>query len=109
MTAAQGTQREGPAPVTLINVFEVPQGREDEFLAGWQRTAAFMRQQPGFRATRLPVIVSEQAQLRNVNVAECERPAAFQRAVDQDAFRAGADAMASAEAHPTLCRLAAAS
>ena len=107
MTAAQGTQGEGPAPVTLINVFEVPQGRDDEFLAGWQRTAAFMRQQPGFRSTRLHVTLSEQAQFRYVNVAEWESPAAFQRAVGQDAFRAVAGAIAFAEAHPSLYRVAA--
>ena len=109
MTAGQGIPGEGPAPVTLINVFEVPQDREEEFLAGWQRTAEFMRQQPGFHSTRLHASLSDEAQFRYVNVAEWESPAAFQRAVSQDAFRAVAREIAFAEAHPSLYRLAAAS
>ena len=40
-------------PVTLINPFEVPAGKEAEALAFWEKAAAFMKQQPGFISTRL--------------------------------------------------------
>jgi hypothetical protein len=39
-------------PVTLINPFEVPAGKEAEAVAFWEKVAAFMKQQPGFISTR---------------------------------------------------------
>jgi heme-degrading monooxygenase HmoA len=107
MSGAEATMQGAHPPVILINVFEVPAGRDEEFLAGWQRTAEYMRQQPGFRSTRLHVSLNAQAQFRYVNLAEWEDPASFQRAVSQDAFRAVARDIAFAEAHPSLYRVAA--
>jgi heme-degrading monooxygenase HmoA len=105
MRTANDIGRATPPPVTLINVFEVPAGRDQEFLAGWQRTAEFMRRQPGFVSTRLHVSLNEQAQFRYVNVAEWEDPGAFQKAVGQDAFREVARDIGFAEAHPSLYRV----
>lgn len=34
--------------VALINPFEVPEGKEEEALAFWERVAEYMRKQPGF-------------------------------------------------------------
>ena len=92
--------------VTLINVFEVPAGRDDEFVAGWQRTADYMRKQPGFLSTRLHVSLNGTAQFRYVNVAEWQDPKAFQSAVGQAGFREVAQQIAFAEAHPSLYRVA---
>jgi heme-degrading monooxygenase HmoA len=92
--------------VTLINVFEVPAGRDEEFVAGWQRTADYMREQPGFLSTRLHVSLDENAQFRYVNLAEWVDPRAFQSAVGQDGFREVARQIAFAEAHPSLYRVA---
>jgi heme-degrading monooxygenase HmoA len=92
--------------VTLINVFEVPAGRDEEFVAGWQRTADYMREQPGFLSTRLHVSLDGTAQFRYINLAEWQDPKAFQAAVGQDAFREVARGIAFAEAHPSLYRIA---
>ena len=92
--------------VTLINAFEVPAGRDEEFVAGWQRTADYMRGQPGFLSTRLHVSLDETAQFRYVNVAEWQDPKAFQAAVGQDGFREVAREIAFARAHPSLYRVA---
>jgi heme-degrading monooxygenase HmoA len=42
-----------PSPVTLINSFEVPEGRVDECLALWREAAAVLKRQPGYIATHL--------------------------------------------------------
>ncbi len=40
--------------VTLLNVFIVPEGKEEEFVANWKRTAAhFHKSTPGFVETHL--------------------------------------------------------
>ena len=41
------------APVTLMNSFLVPEGRDDEFLALWLETSEYFRAQPGFLSLRL--------------------------------------------------------
>jgi hypothetical protein len=39
--------------VVLINPFEVPEGKDEEFLAEWEAAKAFMERQPGYIVTRL--------------------------------------------------------
>ena len=73
--------------VILINPFEVPPGNDDEFLSGWERAADYMRQQPGFIATRLHRALSPEARFRFINVAEWESPQHFQAAVGSEEFR----------------------
>ena len=41
------------ANVVLINAFEVPSGKEEEFLQGWEEARDFMQVQKGDVATRL--------------------------------------------------------
>jgi heme oxygenase (mycobilin-producing) len=55
--------------VTLINPFEVPVGREDEFVERWKQAADYLRQQEGFISTRLHQSLDPQAAFRFVNVA----------------------------------------
>lgn len=88
--------------VVLINVFEVPEGRGDEFVSGWQIAAAHMRTQPGYISTRLHESLDPHAGYRFVNVAEWESPQAFQAAINAPEFRAAAHAIAFATAHPSL-------
>lgn len=72
----------------LINPFEVPENVSDEqFMAGWQRAADFMRSQPGFVNAHLHRAVSPEARFRFVNVAEWESPQAFQAVFASEAFR----------------------
>lgn len=73
--------------VILINPFEVPPENDDEFLKGWEQAADYMRQQPGFIATRLHRALSPNARFRFVNVAEWESAQHFQAAVGSEEFR----------------------
>ena len=72
----------------LINPFEVDDATsDDEFLAGWERGASYLRMQPGFVDARLHRALSDDARFRFVNVASWASPAAFQAAVTGDGFR----------------------
>ena len=75
------------ANVILINPFEVPEGTDEDFLAGWEAAAEYMRAQPGFVSSRLHRAVSPHAKFRFVNVAEWASPQDFQAAVTSDRFR----------------------
>ena len=37
--------------VTLINCFEIPEGREEEFRAGWLKLTAAIKDAPGYMGT----------------------------------------------------------
>ena len=74
--------------VTLINVFEVKPGLEDEALAYWERCAAVLRKQPGFVSTRLHRALRPDARFALVNVAEWESPQRFEAAVSSREFEA---------------------
>ena len=75
------------ANVVLINPFEIPQHvSDDDFLAGWQRAADYLRTQPGFVSTRLHRAISPDPRFRFINVAECESPQHFHAAVTDPAF-----------------------
>ena len=92
-------------PVTLINVFEVPQEELDAFIADWRTRAEFMSRQPGFRSFRLHRAVSPDSKFQLVNVAEWDSPEALQSAVGHPDFQAGIRHVAetfTATAHPGL-------
>ncbi|HEX4527821.1 MAG TPA: antibiotic biosynthesis monooxygenase family protein [Acidimicrobiia bacterium] len=59
-------------PVTLINSFVVPEGRDEAFLELWTETSRYFRAQPGFVSLRLHRAVSSDAPHRFVNVAVWE-------------------------------------
>ncbi len=67
--------------VVLINAFEVPVDRDDEFLQGWEAARDFMQRQPGYVATRLHRSLDPTARFRFINVAEWATPADFQAAI----------------------------
>lgn len=71
----------------LINSFEVPQGKEEEFLQAWKEAAEHLRHEPGFLSTQLHQSLDPQARFRFVNVAEWESPQHFQAALSTEAFR----------------------
>ena len=74
-------------PVTLINCFEIPEGREDEFFALWQEINAYMRTKPGYLSHKLHRAITPGAPFRFVNVAQWASAAQFQAAHDEG-FRA---------------------
>ena len=88
--------------VTLINVFEVPVGEDEEFTAGWERAAEFLREQEGFISSALHQILAPDATFRFINVARWESPAAFQKAVTAPGFPGG---QMRHKAHPALYRV----
>ena len=49
--------------VVLVNCFEVPAGREDEFFHHWGTLAAWFRTQPGYVSNRLPAATTERISL----------------------------------------------
>ena len=70
----------------LINVFEVPEGRDEEFLAGWEEAKRFMERQPGYVSTALHRSLDPAARFRYVNVAVWESPEHFSAALHHPEF-----------------------
>jgi heme oxygenase (mycobilin-producing) len=81
------TDRTAPAPVqphtggvTLINLFEVPAGREAAFVAMWHSMAAWFRTQPGYVSNRLHRAMSPNARYAFVNVVQWRSAAEYHAA-----------------------------
>ena len=91
--------------VTLINAFEVPAGKEEQFLEMWHEAAEYMRHAPGFRSTRLHESLDPQAQFRFVNIVQWESPEHFQAAINSEAFQQISQKMPLVTAHPALYRV----
>lgn len=68
------------APVTLINVFTVPAGKEDEAIAFWDASAKFLEKQPGYISTALHKTILPDAKYLLVNVAKWESAKVFRDA-----------------------------
>ena len=73
-------------PITFINCFEVPSGRDDEFVALWRAINQYMRGKPGYLGTRLHRSASADARYRFVNVARWQS-AEHCKAAHDDGFR----------------------
>jgi heme-degrading monooxygenase HmoA len=69
-------------PVTFINCFEVPSGREDEFFALWGEVNQYMRAQPGYISHRFHRAIQSEARFAFVNVVLWETPEAWAKAHD---------------------------
>jgi heme oxygenase (mycobilin-producing) len=74
------------AHAVLINVFEVPEGQDDAFLAGWEEARQFMAQQPGYISTALHRSLDPAARFRFINIATWESPEAFFAALNHPKF-----------------------
>jgi heme-degrading monooxygenase HmoA len=83
--AAPTTHHDGP--VTLVNSFVVPSGRDEAFLQIWAETSTYFRLQPGFIALRMHRAVTPGAAYRYVNVAVWASATEFAQAHDTDEFR----------------------
>jgi heme-degrading monooxygenase HmoA len=71
---------------TLFNLFEVPTGAEERFLAGWQRARDFIDERGGLAATTLHQSITPHAEFRFVNVAEIDSVETWRGAVMSDDF-----------------------
>jgi heme-degrading monooxygenase HmoA len=83
-------------PVTLMNSFIVPEGRDEEFVKLWTETSEYFRAQPGFLSLRLHRAVTPGTPYRYVNVARWASDAdyraphgtaEFRQLVTQEAWR----------------------
>lgn len=73
--------------VTLVNCFEVPQGREQEFFSLWQKVNDYMRGKKGYLEHKLHRSLASDARFRFINIARWASLEEFQAAHD-DGFRA---------------------
>lgn len=74
-------------PVTFVNSFVVPEGRDQAFLALWTETSRYFRAQPGFLSLRLHRAVSHGVEHRFVNMARWASEAHFRAPHATDEFR----------------------
>lgn len=92
-------------PLTLINVFEVPEGEADQFVAAWERTRDYLAAQPGYVETALHQAVSPGTDFQFVNVARWRTAEEFGAAIQSPGFRELAAGLAGYRAHPGLYRV----
>lgn len=82
MQPAPPTEEAASDPVTLINSFEVPPGRDGAFLALWGEINTYMKTKPGCLSHRLHRALSPEAPFRFINVATWRSRADFEAAHD---------------------------
>lgn len=68
-------------PVTLINVFEIEEGKLDAALAMWTASRDLLQQQPGYISTALHQALMPDARFQLINIAQWESAEAFQNAM----------------------------
>lgn len=73
--------------VILVNRFQVPVGREEEFFALWQQVNSYMRNKKGYVGHKLHRSLAPDAEYRFINVAQWSSLQEFNAAHD-DGFRA---------------------
>jgi heme-degrading monooxygenase HmoA len=73
--------------IRYINCFEVPEGRDDEFMAAFAEVNDFMASRPGYLGHRLHRSLSSDARFRFVNYVEWESVDHW-RAAHGEEFRA---------------------
>lgn len=78
-------------PATMINCFEVPPGREDEFYAMWSKVNEYQKTQPGFLAHKMHRALAPEAKFRFINVVQFETFEQYQTAVASKEFLALAE------------------
>jgi heme-degrading monooxygenase HmoA len=59
--------------VTLINVFSVPNGKEDDFVNWWQGVKAAITVQQGFISGKLHRSIKQESRYNFINVAVWEK------------------------------------
>ena len=76
-------------PLTLINPFEVPEGKLEETIAMWEQARDFLQQQPGYISTALHQSVKSDARFQLINVAKWDSADAFAAATKKMWAEAG--------------------
>jgi antibiotic biosynthesis monooxygenase (ABM) superfamily enzyme len=91
---------------TLINCFEVPNDREEEFLALWHEADALLRDRGGYATTRLHKAVGPDSRYRYINIAELDSVETWRDVITSPAFTAIAARMADFQSTPGLYTVA---
>jgi heme-degrading monooxygenase HmoA len=68
--------------VTVINSFEVPVGREAEFVELWKEVSVYVQKKPGYLGHKLHRAIAPDAPFQFVNVAQWASMAHLQDAHD---------------------------
>jgi heme oxygenase (mycobilin-producing) len=71
--------------VTLINVFSVPKGKEDEFVKWWQDVKANITKQPGFISGKFHKSIKPESTFNFINVAIWENEDLYWKAYEKSA------------------------
>ncbi len=87
---------------TLINWFQVPAGREDEFLQLWHEADELLNRRGGYLTTRLHKALQPGGQFQYVNVAELDSVERWQEVISSPEFAAIAARMADFHPVPGL-------
>jgi hypothetical protein len=89
---------------TLIDCFELPAWREEEFFAGYQKVYAYMRAKKGYVSNKMHRSLAPDARYRFVNVVEWEsREAAHDAGFRELISRPGLAGVLSTPARMRLC------
>jgi heme-degrading monooxygenase HmoA len=77
-------------PVTLINIFSVPIGKEDEFVKWWQEVKTNITRQPGFIRGQFHRSIKSESRYNFINVAIWENEDLYWKAYEKSAAPAKA-------------------
>ncbi|HKN88056.1 MAG TPA: antibiotic biosynthesis monooxygenase family protein [Nitrospiraceae bacterium] len=69
--------------VTLINVFSVPNGKEDDFVKWWQDVKGTITRQPGFISGKFHRSVKLDSQFNFINIAIWENEEVYWKAYEK--------------------------
>lgn len=92
-------------PVTLINLFTVPPGFEEQAIAAWEVARDFLSQQPGYISTELHQALSPEAPHALINVAKWESAEDFGSATTAMRQDAAVPVVAGVRSAPQLFRV----
>lgn len=88
--------------ITLINPFEVPQGKLDESVIYWEACRDFLKKEPGYISTKLHQSIKDGSKFMLINVAVWESPKAFTEASKKMAKELGVAPPDGLKANPSL-------
>lgn len=71
--------------VTLINVFTVPEGKEDEFVKWWENVKADITKQPGFISGKFHRSIKSDSRYNFINVALWDNEDLYWKAYEKSA------------------------
>ena len=72
-------------PVTLINVFSVPNGKEDEFVKGWEDVRHNITKQQGFLSGKFHKSIKPVSTFNFINIAIWENEELYWKAYEKSA------------------------